>query len=139
VSYIFDTDVLSNVIGREPLLHLIRRVAAIPAEEQYTTAITAGELRYGARKRGSVALVERIDDLLTGGVGVLPFGAEAAAVYGDLRVALESAGTPLAEPDLRIASICVQRDDTLVTGNERRFARVPGLRMENWLVPDAGG
>ena len=32
-----------------------------------------------------------------------------------------------------IASICLARDLTLVTGNGRHFDRVPRLRVENWL------
>ena len=47
---------------------------------------------------------------------------------------LESAGEPLAEPDLHIASIAIARDLTLVTANARHFARVPDLRVENWLT-----
>ncbi len=31
-------------------------------------------------------------------------------------------------------SITLSRDLTLVTGNLRHFARVPGLRVENWLA-----
>lgn len=45
-----------------------------------------------------------------------------------------SQSEPLAEPDLRIASIALDRDVTLVTANLRRFDRVPGLRVENWLA-----
>ena len=39
----------------------------------------------------------------------------------------------MAEPDLRIASIALARDLTLVTGNVRHFARVQALQVENWL------
>jgi hypothetical protein len=39
----------------------------------------------------------------------------------------------VAEPDLRIASIAVLHGLTLVTGNVRHFAHVPGLTIENWL------
>jgi hypothetical protein len=45
-------------------------------------------------------------------------------------------GVRLDEPSLRIASIAVERDLTLVTGSGRLYARVPGLRIENWLEPD---
>jgi len=64
---------------------------------------------------------------------VLPFDAAAGRVYGELRADLERAGTPLAEPDLRIAAIALCHDLTMVTGNDRHFARVSGLRVENWL------
>jgi predicted nucleic acid-binding protein len=33
-----------------------------------------------------------------------------------------------------MASIALARDLTLVTANTRHFARVPDLRVENWLA-----
>ena len=35
--------------------------------------------------------------------------------------------------DLKIASICLAHDATLLTRNMTDFATVPGLRVENWL------
>ena len=131
--YCFDTDVLSAVLLKDPPLHLVRRLAALPAEVQVTTAITLGELLYGASRRGSRDLERRIRDVVVRLVDVLPFDADAAEVYGSLRAELESEGRRLAEPDLRIASISLARNLTLVTGNVRHFARVPGLPVENWL------
>ena len=133
-SYCFDTDVLSAVMQRDPALHLIRRLAQVPSEEQFTTAITLGELLYGAFRRGSPTLTERIRELVHFALAVLPFDEAAAEVYGPLRARLESEGRRLAEPELRIASIALSNDLTLVTGNVRHFSRVPDLRVENWLV-----
>ncbi|MGH3939126.1 MAG: hypothetical protein ACRDTG_10930 [Pseudonocardiaceae bacterium] len=42
-------------------------------------------------------------------------------------------GTPLTEPDLRIASITLARGLILVTRNVRHFQRVPDLTFENWI------
>ena len=132
--YCFDTDVLSAVFKRDPPLRLIRRLAQVPASDQYTTAITLGELLYGASKRGSPKLAERIRELILRAAAVLPFDSSAAEVYGPLRARLESEGRRLDEPDLRIASIVLSRDLTLVTGNVRHFSRIPALRVENWIA-----
>ncbi len=132
--YCFDTDVLSATIRREPSLTLIRRLAQVPPSEQFTTAITMGELLYGAARRDSARLSEQVRDLIRGALIVLPFDESAARVYGSLRAQLESDGRPLAEPDLRIASISLSRDLTLVTGNVRHFSRVADLAIENWLA-----
>jgi tRNA(fMet)-specific endonuclease VapC len=134
--YCFDTDVLSAVLRREPSLSLVRRLALVPPEEQFTTSITLGELLYGASKRGSTALGERVRELVSSLVRILPFDENAAEVYGALRARLELAGTPLGEPDLRIASIALANELTLVSGNVRHFSRVPDLRLENWLGRD---
>jgi len=133
-TYCFDTDVLSAVLRRDPPMHLIRRLARTPAAEQATTTITMGELLYGAAKKGSPKLVDRVRDLLAGAVTILPFDQPSAEAYGSLRAELEASGRPLAEPDLRIAAIATAYDLTLVTGNVRHFRRVPNLPVEDWLA-----
>ena len=135
--YCFDTDVLSATIRRDPPLHLIRRLARTPATEQCTTAITLGELIYGVQRRGSARAAARVYELIASAGPILPFDEHAAERYGALRAELERAGRRLAEPDLRIAAIALTRDATLVTGNVRHFARVPGLRVEDWLVDES--
>jgi len=132
--YCLDTDVLSALLRRDPPLKLVRRLATLPPAEQCTTAITMGELLYGVVRRASPALSARVEALILSAGLVLPFDEPAARTYGSLRAELEGAGRRLAEPDLRIASIALSRDATLVTGNVRHFARVPELRVENWLA-----
>ncbi|MGH3080244.1 MAG: PIN domain-containing protein [Gaiellaceae bacterium] len=131
--YCFDTDVVSAVLWPQPPLRLVRRLAATPIAEQCTTAITVGELLYGVDKRGNPRLTELVREFVAGSVQVLPFDRRAAERYGPLRALLEREGRRLGEPDLRIASIALARDLTLVTANVRHFRRVPDLRVENWL------
>jgi tRNA(fMet)-specific endonuclease VapC len=135
VSYLLDTDILSNLLKRSPSTMLIARLAAVPPEEQCTSSITVGELVYGASRRrdGDQTLRERIEQVLLANLTVLPFDAGAARRYGVLRATLEQQGTPLAEADLRIAAIALRENLTLVTGNVRHFQRVPELAVENWL------
>jgi len=134
VTYCFDTDVLSAVLRKTPPLHLLRRLALVAPEAQRTTAINLGELIYGAARKDDGALVERVREVVHRAQIVLPFDEAAAEVYGPLRAGLEKRGQRLDEPDLRIASIALAHDLTLVSGNVRHFARVAGLRVENWLV-----
>lgn len=131
--YCFDTDTLSAVIRRDPPLALIRRLAQLSAADQFTTTITLGELLYGAARRGSPQLTARVRDVVAIASTVLPFDERAAEVYGPLRAELEANGRRLDEPELRIASIALSRDLTVVTRNVRHFARVPELAVENWL------
>jgi predicted nucleic acid-binding protein len=136
-SYCLDTDVVSAAIKPAPHLGLIRRAAAVPATEQFVTAITVGELVYGAARRDSASLTQRVEEVLDGGARVVPFDERAARIYGELRAKLEREGQPLAEPDLRIASIAVAHGLVLVTGNVRHFQRVEGLTVENWLAGES--
>lgn len=132
-AYCFDTDVISATIKPTPPLHLIRRLATVPAANQFTTSITVAELIYGARRVGREALTARVEAVVRGAQAVLPFDTTAARRFGELKAELERRGEPLAEPDLRIAAIVVSRGLTLVTRNVRHFRRVPGLVVENWI------
>ena len=138
IRYCFDTDVVSTMLKPHPPLSLVRRVAGIPPGEQCTTSITVGELLYGAARLDRERLVEKVRTIIDYAQQVLPFDRAAAEIYGALRAQLEAKGRRLAEPDLRIAAIALRHDLTLVTGNVRHFARVPNLRVENWLEVPAG-
>jgi tRNA(fMet)-specific endonuclease VapC len=63
---------------------------------------------------------------------VLPFGAEAAAHFGAIRAHLRRAGTPVSAQDMLIGAHARSEGLTLVTNNLKAFARIPGLRVENW-------
>ena len=66
---------------------------------------------------------------------MLPLDQPADRHYGEIRQALERAGTPIGANDLIIAAHALARGLTLVTANGTEFRRVPGLRIENWLNP----
>jgi tRNA(fMet)-specific endonuclease VapC len=131
--YVFDTDVLSAVLkGRLPDAARAR-ISGLGPEKRHTSAVTVGELYYGAlRSSATQRWLAAIDDLLLE-FACLDFDADSARRYGELRAFLERSGRRLDDPDLRIAAICLAKDEILVSGNERHFARVPGLRYENWL------
>ena len=48
--------------------------------------------------------------------------------------ALERAGTPIGNNDLWIAAHALAENLILVTNNEREFARIDGLHIENWAT-----
>jgi predicted nucleic acid-binding protein len=61
---------------------------------------------------------------------VLPFSAAAADVYDELRRSRVRVGAM----DLRIASIVIANQMTLLTRNTVDFERVPDLPIEDWTV-----
>jgi tRNA(fMet)-specific endonuclease VapC len=135
VKYLLDTDILSNLLRPLPSPLLVRRIALTPVEDQTTSSVNLGELYYGARRLGAAGerLLARIESLLLPNLLVLPFDAEAARQYGELRAELEKAGTPIGDADTRIAAIARTNGLTVVTANIRHFQRVDGLPVENWL------
>jgi tRNA(fMet)-specific endonuclease VapC len=62
----------------------------------------------------------------------LPFDDNAASIAGQVRAQLDVAGTPIGSNDLLIAAIALSNDLTLVTHNTREFARINGLKYEDW-------
>jgi tRNA(fMet)-specific endonuclease VapC len=129
---VLDTDVISDLMRPRPAPALVARLAGVPVAEHCTTAITLGELAYGAYRVERPELYERAMQLLAG-VRVLAFDRDAAERYGRIRCELERAGARLPDPDLRIAATVLAHDATLVTGNTRHFGRVTGLGVEDWL------
>jgi tRNA(fMet)-specific endonuclease VapC len=132
--YLFDTDILSQTLKPSPAPQLIARLAELAAERQFTSAVTVGEMVYGAhRSARRDVLLRRLEERVWPNVRILPFDRAAGETYGRLRAELEFAGTLLSEPDLRIAAIALTHNLTLVTGNVRHFSRVSGLRVEDWI------
>jgi len=131
-AWMLDTNTLSDLI-RNPHGALTRRLSAIEPDAVFTSIVVACELRFGARRKGSDALTQRVEQLLAT-LAVLPLDPPADQHYADIRATLERAGTPIGSHDLFIAAHARSRDMTLVTHNTREFARVPGLRVEDWLV-----
>jgi tRNA(fMet)-specific endonuclease VapC len=98
-------------------------------------AIVLYELWYGmeksARREANVAALGKFLSL---DVTPWPFEAQDAEEAGDIRAALARAGTPIGPYDILIAAQARRRNATLVTANNREFARVPGLRFEDWAA-----
>jgi tRNA(fMet)-specific endonuclease VapC len=68
-----------------------------------------------------------------GRLEVLPFASKAAAHYGQLRAELEREGRPCGSHDIQIGGHARSEGLIVVTNNMREFARMPGLRVENWI------
>jgi tRNA(fMet)-specific endonuclease VapC len=129
--YLLDTNVVSDLV-RNPQGRVAERIRKIGEAQVCTSIIVAAELRYGAAKKGSSRLTSQLDAVLAA-LEVLPFEAPADAHYGSLRMLLEGAGKPIGANDLLIAAHALALGHTIVTDNEREFARVRSLRLENWL------
>ena len=131
--YLLDTNVVSDLI-RNPQGRVAKHIRKVGEAQVCTSIIVAAELRYGATKKGSARLTAQLEAVL-GALDVLPLVAPADAAYGLIRTQLEQAGRPIGSNDLLIAAQAIALGYTIVTDNEREFARVGGLPCENWLRP----
>jgi predicted nucleic acid-binding protein len=135
MAYLFDTDAISEVLKPRPAAGYVRWLAAVPREEQFTSAVVVGELYKGAFRSSAAARhLENVEKRVLPAVTVLSYDVAAARVYGQVRAHLESAGRPLADADLQIAATALVHDLELVTGNVKHFRRVPGLRISSALA-----
>jgi tRNA(fMet)-specific endonuclease VapC len=128
---LLDTNVVSDLV-RHPQGRTAAKIAELGEDAVATSIIVAAELRYGAAKKGSARLASRLEAIL-GAIEVIPFEAPADTTYGNARVALEAPGTPIGGNDLLIAAQALALDMIVVTNNAHEFARVRGLKVENWL------
>lgn len=131
--WMLDTNALSELI-RDPRGPVMQRLSDVAPDVVCTSIVVACELRFGAQRKGSAVLTERVNALLDA-IMVLPLDEPADAHYADIRVTLERAGTPIGSHDMLIAAHARSRALTLVTHNLREFQRVPGLKLEDWLAP----
>ena len=67
----------------------------------------------------------------------MPLDLSVSGHYAHIRTHLERFGTRIGPNDTLIAAHALALDCTLVTGNEPKFRRVPGFRVENWLAQES--
>jgi predicted nucleic acid-binding protein len=132
--YLFDTDVLSNIVKPKPSEYLLERIKNLPKRFQFTTSINIGEIYYGAyRVPNKKKILDFYLNHVFPNINILFFDDVSAEVYGKTKAYLSKRGIGCSEPDLRIASIALQNKLILVTGNIRHFKVIPKLKIENWI------
>ncbi len=139
---VLDTDHLSVLQWREQPAceHLLGRLDQLAPEEIATTIVSfheqvQGWLAYLRRARKPAQVVRAYAKLealwrsfLT--MNVLSFDDEGQACFHDIRGQCPRLQTM----DLRIASIALVHNATLLSRNGRDFRRVPGLMVEDWTA-----
>jgi predicted nucleic acid-binding protein len=136
---VLDTNVLSELMRRQPDSKLVAWIDAQLADALMLSAVTVAELLYGiARlpegKRKAdlhdaawMMLKEEFDER------ILSFDALAAVHYASLVAQRESSGRPISMADAQIAAICLSHEAILATRNGKDFSGL-GLTLVNpWL------
>ena len=127
--YFLDTNAIIALtnISSPSLSRRIRRVAPLDIA---VSAIVMQELYFGAYKSQRQSQNLAVADALQ--FEVIQFDRDDARQAGEIRAFLRQRGTPIGPFDVLIAGQAVNRGAILVTRNTREFARVPGLRIEDW-------
>lgn len=131
--YLLDTNICIYIAKHNPPI-VRERFARHSADELVMSAITLGELRFGAEKsqnrERALAVIEQLLTVLH----VAPLIESVAEHYGQIRATLQRSGQIIGNNDLWLAAHARAENWTLVTNNEREFLRVEGLRVENWVA-----
>jgi tRNA(fMet)-specific endonuclease VapC len=141
--FILDTDHLGIVQRRSTPEHanVTNRMHQHPLGDFFVTIVSFHEQVTGwngyiqrAREiegvvRGYAMFQEILADFAR--MNVLPFDSEAAQTFAYLR----KSGVRVGTMDLRIGSIALVRNLTVLTRNTIDFEKIPGLRVEDWTTP----
>ncbi len=133
MSFLLDTDTCSFHLKRPSgLIHRFVQYSG----RLYLPTIALAELYAWAYRRANPAtLLHAIQNDLLRSVTVLDFDAVCAEQFGKIRGGLLQQGIQVATADLMIASVTLFHNLTLVTHNTADFQNIPGLPLDDWLVP----
>lgn len=129
VRYLMDTNAASYAINKKSAA-MDHHLTKTPMAELGISAVTEGELRYGAARSGSAPLQATVEQFLLG-VTVFSWDSEAAREYGDLRAALEREGRLMGSLNMMIAAHALALELILIT-NDRASGRIERLKTEDW-------
>lgn len=134
-AYLFDTDAISELLRPRPLPPYLDWLKTIPREDQFTSAVTVGELFKGAyRSSARERHLKNIEARVLPAVTTLPYDVSVARLFGKIRARLEQSGNILPDADSQIAATALYHDLELITGNPRHFERIPDLRLNRILA-----
>jgi tRNA(fMet)-specific endonuclease VapC len=128
--FLLDTDTCIYALKQNK--NVLGRLLSKSREDILVSVVTEAELRTGAAKSSSPVKTLRLVENFLRPLTIVEFTSDDAIAYAHIRATLEKAGTPIGPLDTLIASQAVARKLTLVSNNEREFARVAGIHLENW-------
>jgi predicted nucleic acid-binding protein len=95
------------------------------------TPVTVAELFRGALKSNNPKNIVAIEETEQT-VQLLEFDWPAARTSGELLNRLEKKGEPIGNMDTLTAAICLRHNQTLITKNKKHFAKITGLKTQEW-------
>lgn len=131
---LLDTNICIYIINAKPPA-VLERFQQYRLGDIGICSVVAAELAFGVAKSGSLRNRQALEMFLAP-LMILPFDEAAIWAYGDLRAELERKGTPIGSLDTMIAAHALSQHATLVTNNTREFSKVPGLSLDNWVIPN---
>jgi len=130
--YMLDTDTCSYIIRERPI-GVLEHFRKLAMEQVCISTVTYAELLYGVERSSSKRINRPIIDDFVQHLDVIEWDNAAAEQYGKIRTDLEASGKPIGAMDMMIAAHAKSIKAVLVTNNQKHFARIKGLKVENWV------
>lgn len=136
MNYLLDTNVISELVAKQPNLHVVQWIDLLTPDQCFLSVVTVGEIRKGIAKlpesrRKQILGLWLIEELLVRFDGqILPLGIAEMLTWGILTGELAAKGINLPAVDSLIAATAVQHHCTLATRNEADF-RYTGVKTFN--------
>lgn len=133
--YMLDTCICSYIMRERPVSVLERLAGEVDGHDRIViSAITYAEMRYGQIGKKAAARHKRlVDEFVERLNAVLPWDQAAVDAAAGVKTGLSRAGQLIGPNDIAIAGHAIAAACILVTNNAREFARVDGLRWEDWV------
>ena len=129
--YMLDTNICIYLIRQKPVKVLLK-LKELDLQDICISSVTYAELVYGVEKSAAAEKNRLALSLMLAQTEILDFDVHAADEYGKVRADLEKRGVPIGSLDMMIAGHARSLGYTVVTNNMKEFARVKGLKTENW-------
>ena len=131
LKFMLDTDISIFVLKRRPVE--LSGVFNAYDGQIAISSVTLSELLHGVEKSSDPKKNLNNVESFVSRLEVLDYSNKASAHYGDIRADLERKGQIIGVNDMHIAAHARSEGLIAVTDNARKFGRVDGLRIENWL------
>ena len=133
MKYLLDTNICIYALKNQFPSHT-KKLLSISPEDICISAITVGELEYGAAKSKWGTRTREGLYLFLSAFTIIPFTSDDAIKFGKIRAYLEKKGTPIGPYDTMIATQGITRNLTIITHNTAEFSRVPNLNLADWTT-----
>lgn len=133
MSFLLDTNICSAHLKRPA--GLMHRFAQHSGRLNLPTIVLAELYTWAYHKPSPNRLIQKIENDLLADVTLLDFDRNCAKEFGRVRGELLKKGQSVSRVDLMIAAVALHHNLTLVTHNTADYQHVPGLQLDDWLIP----